>query len=122
MPEMIVIGTPEETNTPIPFVNYSAGMLEALKKVDFDKSFVLIHLVGQIPDNGIINNVVRKGDTVHIVLKSYSVGPGNYELPGYTLPYQLTAITKSDTRSKEIEFILKVEGGDILAKKGHFIP
>jgi len=122
VPNLIIIASPDEIVPPTSVVEYSEAIMESLEKVDFDKSFVLLHLVGQIPDNGRITEITRRKDKVYITLQKYSVGPGNYELRGFTLPYQITAIEKKGKWGKEIKFILVVEGGDIVAQEQHYIP
>jgi hypothetical protein len=121
LPDLIIIASPDEIVPPTPVVEYSEAMIESLKSVDFDKSFVVLHLVGQIPDNGTIEEVVRKGNTVYIKLISYSVGPGNYMFENFTLPYQITSIEKEGTWGEMIHFILEVNGGDIVAQDQHYI-
>jgi hypothetical protein len=122
VPTLIIIAFPDEIVPPTSVVEYSEAMLDSLKKVDFEKSFVILHQVGQIPDNGRITEIARRKDTVYITLHKYSVGPGNYELRGFTLPYQITTIEKKGKWGKEIKFILEVEGGDIVAQEQHYIP
>ena len=122
VPNLIIIASQDEIVPPTSVVEFSAAMFDSLEKVDFEKSFIILHLVGQIPDNGIITEIARRKDTVHITLQNYSVGPGNYELRGFTLPYQITIVEKRGEWEKEIKFILEVEGGDIIAQEQHYIP
>jgi hypothetical protein len=107
---------------PTSYVDFSAGTRQDLESVDFESSFVIFNLVGQIPNNGEIAKIVRRGSIVTIVLKSYSVGPGNYYIEGFTYPYQITVVTRDGSWEKEINFVLEVEGGDILAQEKHYVP
>ena len=122
MPHLIFIASRDEIVPSTSVVEYSEGMLESLKKVDFDQSFVILHLVGQIPDNGRIKEIIRRNGTVYIKLQEFSAEPGNYMFRGFTLPYQITAIEKKGKWGKEVKFILEVEGGYILAQEQHYIP
>jgi len=122
VPHLIFIASRDEIVPSTSVVEYSEGMLESLKKVDFDQSFVILHLVGQIPDNGRIKEIIRRNGTVYIKLQEFSAGPGNYMFRGFTLPYQITAIEKKGKWGKEVKFILEVEGGYILAQEQHYIP
>jgi hypothetical protein len=82
-----------------------------------------LFLVGQVNKDKIIREIVRQGNQVTLKLTSYSVGPGNYELPGLTLPYQLIVIDRSGTWGKNIHFEAKlVDPGDIIAEADHYIP
>lgn len=123
MPDLIIIASPDEMVPPAPGVQYSEIMTETLKGVDFNKSFVVLHLVGQIPDNGKITKIIRRGNTVRIKLQSYSIGPGNYMLKDFTFPYQITEIEKNEASwGNDMNFILEVEDGDILTQEQHYIP
>ena len=122
LPDLMIIAAPEDMLPPASVESYSQAMLEKLKEVDFNHSFVILHLVGQLPENGMISNIVRRGDEVHIILKSYSIGPGNYELEGFTQPYQMTSVTKTDHWGTEIQFTVEIENGNVLGQTKHFIP
>ncbi|MCC6957334.1 MAG: hypothetical protein IT316_11120 [Anaerolineales bacterium] len=123
VPDLLIIASPDEIIHPASGIQYPEYMMETFKEVDFNKSFVVLHLVGQIPDNGKITEIVRRGNTVRIKLQSFSVGPGNYMLPDFTLPYQITEIEKNRVSwGNNINFILEVEDGDILTQERHYIP
>jgi hypothetical protein len=123
MPDLIIIASPDEMVPPASGVQFSEIMMETLKEVDFNKSFVVLHLVGQIPDNGKITKIVRRGNTVRIMLQSFSVGPGNYMFKDFTLPYQITEIGKNEASwGNDMNFVLEVEDGDILIQEQHYIP
>jgi hypothetical protein len=123
MPDLMIIASPNEIVPPAPGVQYPEIMMETLKEVDFNKSFVVLHLVGQIPDNGKIKKIVRRGNTIRIKLQSFIVGPGNYMFKDFTLPYQITEIEKNEEGwGNDMNFILEVEDGDILTQEQHYIP
>lgn len=123
VPDMLIIASPAEIIPPAPGVQLTNVMLDSLSEVDFAQSFVVFHQVGQIPENGRINEIVRRGNTIRIKLQSYSVGPGNYAFREYTFPYQITVVEKSGTGwGEEMNFILEVDNGDVLAQAQHYIP
>jgi hypothetical protein len=120
---LIILASRDEIVPPAPGIQYSEGMIETLKEVDFNKSFVVLHQVGQIADNGEISEILRRGNTIQIELQSYSVRPGNYMLIGFSMPYQMTAIEKNGASwGKDINFILEVEDGNTLEQTRHYIP
>jgi len=73
-------------------------------------------------DRLLVNEVIREKRKVTIELNDYSIGPGNYEVPGFTLPYQLIVIEKSGTWGENIHFEIKVNQTDVVAEIDHFIP
>lgn len=77
--------------------------------MDFEKSFAVLFLIGQIPGDGIITEISRENDKVTIKVKDYNIGPGNYKLKGYSLSYQLISVEKTGVWNKDIEFILEEE-------------
>lgn len=123
VPDLMIISSPDEIVPPTPGVQYPEIMMKTLKAVDYNKSLVVLHLVGQIPDNGKITKIVRTGNTIRIKLQSFTVGPGNYMLKDFTLPYQITEIEKNDASwGNDMNFILEVEDGDILTQEQHYVP
>jgi hypothetical protein len=122
LPDLFIIASKDEFTPPTNYVDFYASTRQTLESVDYDSSFVIFNVVGQIPNNGEIAKFVRRGSTVTIVLKSYSVGPGNYGIEGFTYPYQITVVTKNGGWGKEINFVLEVEGGDIMDQEKHFVP
>lgn len=121
-PNIIVIASKEEIVPPVKGVKYPNTVSDLLSKLDYKKSVAVLFLVGQIQKDSIINTVVREGDRVTIELKDYSIGPGNYELRGFTLPYQLISIEKSETWDDNIHFVVRANQTDIIAEIDHFVP
>jgi hypothetical protein len=109
------------------FVGYELfpGTSQILEETDFESSFLVFILVGQIRDNGRVVGVLRKGGEVTIQLDSYRIGPGNYEIPGYTMPYKIVEIAKGGRWGRKIEFtaqVLSGEGEGMIWQTRHFIP
>lgn len=121
-PNIIIIASPDEIVPPIPEFMFSDEVLEQLKDMDFKTSFAVLLFVGQIPEDAMINKINRKTDQVIICLKDYSIGPGNYKLKGYSLPYQLISVQKTNQWDQEVEFVIEDEGGNLLEKTSHYIP
>jgi len=121
-PDIIVIGSLDEVAPPAVGVKYPKEVMDILSNLDYNRSFAILFLVGQVQNNIIINGVVRKGSKVTIELNDYSIGSGNYIVPGYTLPYQLIVVEKSGTWGEDIHFVFKTDQADILAESDHYIP
>lgn len=121
-PSLIIIASQDEIVPPISEFVFSDDILEKLKGMNFDNSFAILILVGQIPDDSIINKVTRETDKVVISVKNYTVGPGNYKLKGYSLPYQLISVEKTNKWDQSVEFIIEDENGNLLGKISHYIP
>jgi len=122
VPNLIVIASLEEISPPIPEFEFSDTMVTQLKAVDYEQSFAVLILVGQMPTDGIITEVNRMNEKVSIKVEGYTVGPGNYKLKGYSLPYQLISVEKEGSWNTDIEFILEEENGNILGRTNHHIP
>jgi len=107
-PNLIVITSKDEIVPPARGVKYPTTVSELLSALDYNKSVAVLFLVGQIQKDSMINKIVREGDKVTIELDDYSIGPGNYEVQGFTLPYQLITIEKSGTWGNNIRPLAKV--------------
>jgi len=90
--------------------------------LNFDNSFAVLFMVGQIAEANIITEITRENEQVFIKLMNYSVGPGNYILPGYSMPYQLVAVEKTGNWNQDIQFILEDDTGNLLDSTTHHIP
>jgi hypothetical protein len=123
-PDFFIIASRDEIVPPGSGLSFLPGTLERIEQVDFSRSFVAVFLVGQIPGNGTVDEVVRSGDTVTIQLGPYSVGPGNYVLEEYTAAYRYVAITKQGTWNRDVLFLLRAKVGDRdwLRQTSHYIP
>lgn len=121
-PILIIIASQDEIVPPISEFVFSDDVLEKLKGMNFDNSFAVLILVGQIPEDSMINKVIREADQVVISVKNYTVGPGNYKLKGYSLPYQLISVEKTNKWDQRVEFIIEDENGNVLGKISHYIP
>ena len=97
-------------------------MLDQLNSINFDTSFAVLFMVGQIAEANIITEITREKEQVFIKLVDTSVGPGNYILEGYSTPYQLVAVEKTGNWNQDIEFILEDETGNLLSSTVHHIP
>lgn len=121
-PNIIVITSVDEIVPPAKGVKYPKVAMDLLTNLDYNKSFAILFLVGQVQKDNIVNEVIREKRKVTIELNDYSIGPGNYEVPGFTLPYQLIVIEKSGTWGDNIHFEVKADQNDIIAETDHFIP
>jgi hypothetical protein len=119
---IIIVATPADAKSPGPGVVFLPEMETALQLVDFNQMFAVLILVGQIPENGQVKRIDRMEDKVQIILDSYSIGPGNYVVKGFTMNYQLILIEKSGQWNAEIEFVVKAENDIIIGEATHFIP
>jgi hypothetical protein len=122
--DFYIIASEDEIAPPGSGLSFRQGTLERLAQVDFSSSLVAVYLVGQLPGNGIVDEVIRNGDTVTIWLKSYSIGPGNYALKEHTAAYRYVLVSKQGVWDCDIEFLLKVktEGKDWGRQTSHYIP
>ena len=121
-PHLIVIATREEIVPPIAEFRLPDDMLDQLNSINFDTSFAVLFMVGQIAEANVITEITREHEQVIIKLADYSVGPGNYILAGYSMPYQLVAVEKTDSWNQDIEFILEDDTGNLLSSTDHHIP
>ncbi len=121
-PSVIVVTSKDEIAPPAKGVSYPNTVSDFLSGLDFDKSVAVLFLVGQIHKESIIDKIVREGDRVTIELNDYSIGPGNYEMQGFTLPYQVIAIEKSGAWGENIHFVIRIHQADIVAEVDHFVP
>jgi len=121
-PSIIIIASQDEITPPISEYRFSDEVVEKLNNINFDNSFAILFSVGPIPENGIIDNISREKDRVVIHVKNYTVGPGVYKLEGYSLPYQLISVEKSNKWDQEIEFSIVDENGNLIGKASHSIP
>lgn len=122
IPNLMVIASPKEISSPLPEVEFSDTLLAQLREIDYDQFFAVLILVGQMPTDGIVTEVSRVNENVSIKVKDYLVGPGNYKLKGYSLPYQLISVEKEGSWNTDIEFILEEEDGNIFGRAKHYIP
>ena len=118
---IIVIATSAEAISPGPGATFPPEMETVLQQVDFNQTLAILILVGQISENGQVKQINRIGTKVQIALESYSVGPGNYVVDGFTENYQLILIEKSGKWHAEIEFVVKAENNTI-GEVTHFVP
>jgi hypothetical protein len=121
IPNLIIIASSDEISPPISGVEFSENMAEQLRKIDFAKSFAILTLVGQIPGNSPIAAITRTNNQVVIELKDYNIGPGNYAFPGFSMPYRLISVMKTDEWEQDIDFVLQ-EDDNVLGRVTHFIP
>jgi hypothetical protein len=120
IPSLIILANSEDLAAAS--ANYSESLSEWLKDVDFKTRIVVLFAAGQIRDNGEVKTIVRLYDTVQVQLVSYSVGPGNYEVPGWSEPYKLLLIEKAKPWKRQIRFILIAKDVGVLNTIEHFIP
>ncbi|OGO34693.1 MAG: hypothetical protein A2Z16_04560 [Chloroflexi bacterium RBG_16_54_18] len=118
----LIIATPDDFGSTKSDAEFQESFEEILKQVDFDKSFVLLHGVGNLPDSRKIIRIYRKGDTVHVLMKSFQPGPGNYYIPGFTMPYQVSSIDKIGLWNRKIHFVFEFEESEDTVVMEHFIP
>lgn len=121
-PSFIIIASPDEIVPPIPEFAFSDAVLEKLKGINFDNSLAILLLVDQVSKGDVVTQVSREADKVIISIKNDAVGPGNYKIMGYSLPYQLISVEKTDKWDQNIEFIIEDENGNLLGKFSHYIP
>jgi hypothetical protein len=121
-PSLIIIASQDEIVPPISEFVFSDDVLEKLKGMNFDNSFAALILIGQIHEDSKINKITREADKVVISVKNYTVSPGNYKLKGYSLPYQLISVEKTNKWDQSVEFIIEDENGNLLGKISHYIP
>ena len=121
-PDIIVIASQDEIVSPAEGVMYPEVVMDVLTNLDYSKSFAVLFLVGQVNPDIKVNAIVRKDDNVTIQLDKYSIGPGNYVVPYYTVPYLLIVIEKTGTWGEDIHFVFKTDQADILAESDHYIP
>ena len=123
IPNMIIVASSEEIADPVPGVHYPEAVAKKLQEVDFEQDFVVFYLVGQIPANGRVSEIMRSKSDIHIRLINFSAGPGNYLRKGYTLPYTMLAIDKAGTNwDDDFHIILEVKDGIRLNEITHTIP
>jgi hypothetical protein len=122
--DFFIIASTDEIVPPGSGLSFLQSTLDRIEQVDFDQSFVAVFLVGQIPGNGAVDEVVRSRDTVTIWLKSYSIGPGNYALEEYTAAYRYVSVTKQGTWNRDVQFLLRVKAAekDWVRQTSHHIP
>ena len=121
-PNLFVIASQEEIVPPIAEFRFPNDMLDQLNSINFNTSFAVLFMVGQIAEANIITEITREKEQVFIKLVDTSVGPGNYILEGYSTPYQLVAVEKTGNWNQDIEFILEDETGNLLSSTVHHIP
>jgi hypothetical protein len=121
-PNLMVIASREEIVPPIAEYSFPDNTLDQLDRINFDTSFAIMFMVGQIANAKVISEITRANEQVFIKLADTSVGPGNYILEGYSTPYQLVAIEKAGNWNQDIEFILEDENGNQLVSTTHYIP
>jgi hypothetical protein len=121
-PNMIVITSKDEIVPPAKGIKYPTTVFDLLSTLDYNKSIAILFLGGQIQKDSKINKIIREGDSVTIELNDYSIGPGNYEVQDFTLPYQLIAIEKTGTWGDSIHFGIRANQTDIVAEVDHFVP
>jgi hypothetical protein len=120
-PALIVIATLDEV-VPPDGLQFAPVVQAELERIDFGKALVILYPVGQIPGNATLDGITRQGNQVQIRLKSFSAGPGNYVVEGYSTPYQLIVMDKSGAWNREIEFEIVAPDGTVLAHGKHFVP
>jgi hypothetical protein len=121
-PNIIVITSSDEIVPPAKGITYPKVAMDLLTSLDYNKSIAVLFIVGQVNNDVIINEVIREKGIVTIDLNNYSIGPGNYIPPGFTLPYQMIVIEKSGNWSDNIHFEIKVNHTDIIAGIDHYVP
>lgn len=115
LPPLIVIASTNELTSPVGGAEFRPAILEQLQQVDFSQYFVVIHQVGRLKDNARITRISRSGDKVHIVVNQYSVGPGNYELPGSSMPFAIALVAKGKQDwDGEITFTIELDSGEVI--------
>jgi hypothetical protein len=121
-PGIIVIASIDEIVPPAKGVKYPQVAMDLLANLDYSKYFAILFIVGQVKNDNIVDEVIRERRSVTIELNDYSIGPGNYEVPGFTLPYQLIVIEKSGTWGEDVHFEIRVDQTDIIREGDHYIP
>jgi hypothetical protein len=121
-PSMIVIASLDEIVPPAKGVNYPGNLITLLNQIDYEKSFVIFFMVGQVQGEGILDRVTRSGSEVTVWLYEFSVGPGNYEIEGFTMPYQMITVGKTGTWGDTIHFQILTNQNDIVTEIDHYIP
>ncbi len=120
IPSMVILASPQDLAAASAL--YSDSLSEWLKDVDFNTRIAVLYAVGQIRDNGEVEQIERLYDTVQVQLKGYSIGPGNYEIAGWSEPYQLLLIEKEGPWKRQVRFILIAKDNGVLHTVEQYIP
>ena len=125
-PNFLVITEPEEVGSPGLDVQFPADLAGQLRAVDYQKNFVVAvfrgTLTGTSPELDVeVLRVVRNGDDVVVQARFGELEPGKLILPGFSSPYHVVAVTREGQWSRDIRFVVEVDGEEVV-ERTYFIP
>ena len=107
---------------PAPEIKYPQEALDLLTSVDYDKFFVVLLISEPRLKDSIVRQVIRKGNKVSVLLYERTIGPGNYVLDDWTLPYNFIVIEKAGVWGENVHFNIRSAQNEVLNKIDHYIP
>ncbi|MEA3440470.1 MAG: protease complex subunit PrcB family protein [Chloroflexota bacterium] len=91
-------------------------------EINFNNSFVILVLRGQLPDSGTVESVIKEENDVIIRTKGIDPGPGSFVISGFTPPYQIIMVDKIGVWNGYYNFALDREGTGLVSTKSVFVP
>jgi hypothetical protein len=123
-PAIFVIARVEDVDTLNVDLQFRAPLTERLRQLDYNRSFAVLVFYGSVRTGGysIIVDKISKQDS-QIKVRAQFIQPGlHVEITqGFTLPYHLVAVSKTEPWKRNVRFILLKED-DPVAETSHFIP
>jgi len=125
-PDLLVITSPEEVDTPGVDVQFSPDLAEQLRTVDYRTQFVVIVFRGELggtsPSYAIdVLEVTRSGNQVVVQTHFGELGPEQGALMALSSPYHVISISKEGQWGRKIHFVLK-EDGKTVKERTYFVP
>ena len=121
-PGIIIFASPDDIVSPGEGINYPPVVSDLLSQLNYEKSFAILFQVGQRNVDTVVKSISKKGNKVVIEIDNYSIGHGNYEIPGFTMPYQLITVEKVGKWGNNIHFEVRTGQSDIVYEIEHYIP
>lgn len=123
-PNLLIIAGSEEVDTPELDIQFPPALAEQLRALDYDRRFVVVVLRGLLVSSSPAytvetRQVTRYGEKV--VLKVHFGEPEGGSYPAFSSPYQVIAVSKEGEWSREIRFVLEVDGKEV-KERAHFVP
>lgn len=123
---LLVITEPEEVDSPGLDIQFPSDLAEQLHGVDYQSNFVIAVFRGRLgilsPKLGVeVLRVVRDGETVIVKARFGDSVIGERISPAFSSPYHIVAASKEGEWSRDIRFVLEVDGEEMV-ERTYFVP
>ena len=117
-PELVLLSK----YTEIDQLDFAGSMPISLDHIDFTKSLVILVQRGQLADSGTVEEITSGRNVVTVKTREIDPGPGSYVVSGFSPPYQVLEVEKTDSWNGYIAFVLERKNVGVVNRTTVYIP